>query len=171
MPLFSPQITPLVLYDGEPGAAVAQTLTANNAYFVGVTLYAPATLTGVRVKFTTGGAGNYDVGIYSDNSGVPGTLLAHAAATITSLATSTAVLTPALIGGNLPLAPGRYWLALWTSNSATDKVSGFNSATTMVASQTGANGANVLPASASTITPANTQFKPFLEGILLGGWS
>jgi hypothetical protein len=171
MPLILPQINPLFL--GVDAAGTGSVLpTANSAYFVSVYLPAPATLTGVRCRFGTAAVGFYDVGIYADNAGVPGLLLAHAATTATSLATATGVVaTPGLIGGNLALQAGRYWLALWMS-SASDNFTGTSGASAgAINCMTGANGANPLPANASTITPVNTQLKPTLIGILSGGWS
>jgi len=167
------QIQPTALYQVSP--AVWSTLvfpTANQAYFVPMLpLLVSATLTGIRVRFNPGGNGHYDVGIYSDNNGAPGTLLAHAAATVTSLATSTGVLTPSLIGGNLALSPGVYWLALWIDN-ATDKVLGATPPVAGIAiAMSGANGANVLPSSASSITPTDATLQPSLVGLFLGGWS
>jgi len=170
------QIIPAALYDGEIASqATATALVANTAYLVGVTLNVNAVLTGIRVRCDAGGNGHYDVGIYdaSGTNGAPGNLLAHAAATATSLATSAGAnnLTPALIGGNLSLAPGRYWLALWCDN-ATDtwqKVASSNGNLTIL--QTGTNN-GPLPALASSLSGlANAGLKPVIIGLLLGEWS
>lgn len=172
MPLFITPPTPLALYDGELASNSSGAGVANTAYLVAVRLPVPATLTNVRVRFQAGGTGHYDVGIYdaSGTNGAPGTLLAHAASTSTSLATATGVQTPALIGGNLALAAGNYWLALWVDN-ATDtfvKASGNNN---MMLVQSGTN-AGPLPAAASSLTGlANVNLKPMLIGLLSGGWS
>ena len=157
MPLFL-QVppAPLALYDGEIASqATASALVANTAYLVGVTLLAPAVLTNMRVRCNAGGNGHYDVGLYDATgaNGAPNNLLTHAAATASSLATSSATLTPALIGGNLALSPGRYWLALWCDN-ATDtwsKVASSNTNVTIV--QSGTN-AGPLPALASSLARA-----------------
>src|SRR2546421_5192281 len=104
-------IQPFALKAGDPAETNNSGVgVANTAYLVAADeLKVPATLTGIRVKFGAGGAGHYDVGLYSDVNGVPTSLLTHAAATATSLVTSTATLTPALIWGNLVLQAGRYW--------------------------------------------------------------
>ncbi len=169
------QVQPLALYDGELASqATATALVANTAYLVGVVLPVPAVLTGIRVRCTAGGTGHYDVGIYdaTGTNGAPNNLLAHAAATATSLVTASSVyLTPALIGGNLALAAGRYWLALWCDN-ATDtwnKVASSNANVTIV--QSGTN-AGPLPALASSLSGlADAGFKPVILGLLQGGFS
>jgi hypothetical protein len=56
------------LYDGDLAAYTSSAaLATNTAYLVGVYLPGPATLTGIRVRFGSGGAGNFDVGIYDVN--------------------------------------------------------------------------------------------------------
>jgi len=173
MPLFPAPVQPLALYDGELGQTASSAGAATTVYLVGVVLNAPVTLTGVRIRFATvGGTGHYDVGIYdaSGANGGPGNLLAHAAATATTLGTSAATLTPALIGGNLALAPGRYWLALWIDN-ATDTFNKQSASGSNAVVLSGTN-AGPLPAQASSIAGlANATLKPLLIGILQGGWS
>jgi hypothetical protein len=168
------QIVPMALYDGEVASqATAAVLAANTAYLIAVTLSVNAVLTNIRVRCNAGGNGHYDVGIYdaTGTNGQAGNLLAHAAATASSLVTSSALLTPALIGGNLPLAPGRYWLALWVDN-ATDtwnKIASPNANTFPV--QSGTNN-GPLPALASSLSSlANATIKPTIIGLLSGGWS
>jgi len=169
MPLFAIPPAPQALYDGEICTTSSSAVTANTVYFIGTSLYAPATLTGIRVRFSTGGNGHYDIGIYdaTGTNGAPGNLLAHAAATNTSLVTSSATLTPAFINGNLALSPGRYWLALWVDNS-TDAVNrqlaSQNVGVVVVMTSTGP-----LPATASGLS--NGTLKPVLVGLLSGGWS
>ncbi len=173
MPLFTFPPSPLILATGElDGSTPNSAVAANNAYFVGVYLYAPAVLTAIRIVFNPGGTGHYDVGIYTDNgSGQPGTLLANAASSATALATSTGLLTPSLIGGNVSLPPGRYWLALWVSNT-TDKANSYLGGTTGIdCMMTGANGTNPLPPNAQSLTLSNTRYKPALVGLLQGSWS
>lgn len=75
----------------------------------------------MRTDFNLGGNGHYDLGVY-DSSGAnndPGNLLAHCAATSTSLATATGLVTASLIT-SVSLAPGIYWLAMVVDN-ITDK--------------------------------------------------
>ncbi len=165
-------IQPFALYDGELASNTTGTPVANTAYLVAAQpLRVPATLTGIRVRFNAGGAGHYDVGIYSDVNGVPTSLLGHSASSNTALVTATGVQTPALIGGNLALLAGRYWLALWIDN-ATDTITKQGGANNnMVLVQSGTN-AGPLPAAASSLSGlANANFKPLLIGILLNGWT
>jgi parallel beta-helix repeat protein len=165
------QAPPFALYDGELGQTSSSVGVANTAYLVGVYLPAPATLTAIRVRFAIGGNGHYDVGMYdaSGANGAPGNLLAHAAATATSLVTSAATLTPAMIS-NVNLAPGRYWLALWVDN-AVDTFNKQSGSGNVVVVQSGTN-AGPLPALASNLAGlANGALKPLLIGLLSGGWS
>ena len=115
------QVVPQALYDGDLSLGNTGTLSANTVYLAGVTLLAPATLTAIRLEFASGANGYYDVGIY-DSTGTnaaAGNLLAHAAATNTTLATpSSGRVAPSFIGGNLALSPGRYWFAFWISNAS-----------------------------------------------------
>ena len=163
---------PFALYNGDLASTSAGAGVATTAYLVAVVLYAPAVLTSVRVRFSVGGNGHYDVGIYdaSGANGAPGTLLAHAAATASSLATAAGNQSPALIGGNLQLAPGRYWLALWIDN-ATDTFTKANGISGMIDVQSGTI-AGPLPASASSLAGlGNAALKPLLIGLIQGGWS
>jgi hypothetical protein len=165
-------ILPEALYDGEVAAGVSTAPVATTAYLVAVKLTAPATLTGIRVRFGVGGTGHYDVGIYDATgaNGAPNNLLAHAAAVASSLITSTATLTPALIGGNLVLSPGNYWLAVWCENAA-DTIFRVTAGNNMAPVQSGTT-AGPLPALASSLTAlGNSNFKPIIVGLLLGGWS
>jgi hypothetical protein len=172
MPLFTPPVTPQALYDGELASNGAAAGTANTVYLVAVTLYAPATLTAVRCRFSTGGNGHYDTGIYdaSGTNGAPGNLLAHGASSATALATAAGVQSPAFTGGNLALSPGKYWLALWIDN-ATDTIIRFGASLSLAVVQSGTNN-GPLPSAASSISSlANTNFKPVLIGLISGGWS
>ncbi len=160
---------PLALYDGDlSGGTNGAFGIANTAALVGVVLYAHVVLTGVRVRFgTVGGTGHYDVGLYDGFgvNGAPGVLLAHAAATATSLVTAIGSQTPALIGGNLSLAPGRYWLAVWVDNitDTLQRATGPNASMNVIIP---------LPANASSLAGlANNTFKPMILGILQGGWT
>lgn len=165
------QVVPFALYDGEIASNSAAALVANTCYLVGVTLNAYATLTSMRVDFGTGGNGHYDLGVYDATgaNGAPINLLAHCAATNTTLATATGLVTGTFIS-SVALAPGRYWLALWIDN-ATDTVTKSNSHNNQSVSQSGTN-AGPLPALASSIAGlANNAVKPVLLGLFSGGWS
>src|SRR4029077_6924203 len=56
---------PFALYDGELASTSGGTLTTNTCYFVGVYTPAPLVLTALRCRFSIGGNGNYDIGIYN----------------------------------------------------------------------------------------------------------
>lgn len=173
-------VPPFALYGSDLGATTTNNIgAANGVYLVSYHLEVPVTLQGVRVRFSTAGNGNYDVGIYSDTNGVPTSLLAHAAAAAGSLpTTSIGVKTPALIagsqalvGGNLVLPAGNYWLALWAS-STLDAVNSRTGVVNMLPVMTGTYATGPLPALASSITGlANGTLEPFLIGILANNWS
>ncbi|HJT55831.1 MAG TPA: hypothetical protein VJ761_05005 [Ktedonobacteraceae bacterium] len=175
----APLPKPWALYDGELASNSNVVVTANQVLFVGVVLNAYVTLTGVRVDWSVSGNGHYDVGIYDATgtnpwAGAPGNLLAHAASSGTALATAGGAQTPALIGGNLPLTPGRYWLALWADNASDKYIRqvGTNQSDIVMGSSntggplpaTGAGGTGGAPSNSGTS-------KPILIGILQGGWS
>jgi hypothetical protein len=169
--LSNPSILPAqwALWDGDLSVGGNGAGVANTVYLVDVVLFAPAVLTGVRVRFASGGAGHYDVGIYDSG----GNLLSHAASSNTALVTSTGSLTPALIGGNVTLnTPGKYQLAVWVDN-ATDtmyRALGGGGASMMIAQAGGSTGP--LPANTSSLTGlANGTLRPVLIGLLQGGWS
>lgn len=146
---------------------------ANTVYLVGIVNLVQVTLTNVRCGFgTVGGTGHFDVGIYdaTGTNGAPNNLLAHAAATNTTLATTNGVQTPTLIGGNIILNPARYWLALWIDN-AVDLINRETSRQNLGVVMSGTN-AGPLPALASSITSlGNGTLKPLLIGLITGGWS
>lgn len=175
-------VTPFALFDGDLATNGTTAVTVNQCLYVGVTLQVPATLTGIRVNWNTSGNGNYDVGIYdalgtSPWAGAPGNLLAHSGAIITAANAQTPALVAGsapLVNGNLPLSPGRYWLALWAAN-ATDKfVRGVGLVNTQIV-LANTNTGGPLPATAagaSSGAPADSgPSKPLLIGILQGGWS
>lgn len=171
--MFTTTPTPWALYNGETGLNTAGAVVATTAYLVPVVLEAPATITSVRVRFVTGGNGHYDVGIYDATgvNGAPNNLLAHAAATATSLATAgNTTASPAFINGNLSLPPGRYWLAFWIDNG-TDTFTQKVSVATLGMVQTGTT-AGPLPALASSLSGlAETGVKPNIIGLVQGGWA
>jgi len=162
-------ISPHALYDGDLTIGGLNTLTANTAYFVGVTLYATVFLSAIRARFGTGGTGHFDVGVYTDSAGSPGTLVDHAALTATSLVDPvSATVNPAFLNGNMQLQPGRYWLAFWIDN-AVDQVlrqaaaSGFAGPVKTLAT------AGPLPASGAGAINAST--KIIMAGLIVGNWS
>jgi hypothetical protein len=168
----TPPVTPLAIYDGEIAQTSSSAGSANTAYLVAVTIPAPVTLTGVRVRFAAGGSGHYDAGIYKSDgtNGGPKTLVAHAASTATSLVTASSTLTPAFIGGSVSIDKGVYWLALWIDN-ATDAFNKQSASGGMAVIMSGTT-TGPLPSDATTLTGlANATLKPILIGIRSGGWS
>ena len=157
--MFNADIAPIpwALYAGEllQGAA---TLSANTAYFVGVTLNATATLTKIRMRFGTGGAGNYDIGIY-DSSGKK---LVTRGTTASGSGPQTFTLPTPLV-----LLPGNYWLAFWIDN-ATDTVSSVSIGDANVAPVRSL--ATSSPLAATTGAFTNSNVKVSIVGILSGEW-
>lgn len=155
------QVQPHAIYEGDLGSTGAGTLTANTAYLVGVTLTASVMLTAMRMRFGSGGAGHYDIGIYDSG----GNLLWHSGSVVSATGVQTQTLaTP------LGLAPGKYWLALWVDN-ATDTVNRATGVVNLIVTQSGTN-ASSLPATTAGLTGlTNGTIKPFLIGLIQGGWS
>lgn len=154
------QAVPWALFVDDPSTYGGNAASANTAYFVGVTLPTNATLTGIRVRFDTGGNGNYDVGIYNS----AGTLLTNKGAAVSSTATLTWTL-----GTPLPLAPGNYWLALWVASASDQPYSRNANNRPGVDIMQSVSASSNLPATMSGA--ANASFKPFIIGLLSGGWS
>ncbi len=148
-------VPPFALYDGEIASqATATAGVINTAYLVGVKLETPGILNFVQIRCVVGGVNHYDLGIYDatgDANGGPGNLLAHAAATATSLLTVTAtLLKPAFLNGPIYLPAARYWLAFWV-DGATDTFNKVASAAgNTCVNKTGTN-AGPLPALASSL--------------------
>lgn len=162
------KVAPHALYDGELSIGSVAALTANTVYFVGVTIQEYAVLTGMKLRFGTGGTGHFDVGVYADNAGVPGALLINAAATPTSLTTSVSATVTQNFTSSTWLAPGRYWLAFWIDN-ATDQVLRQSAATGFsgplrTLSSTG-------PCPSSGAGAANASVKPIMAALISGNWS
>lgn len=158
MPLFTNIPLPWSLELGDIGLGGPNALSANSAYFMGVSLPVSATVTAMRVNFTAGGNGNYDIGMYDVN----GNRLFNRGAT----ASATGVQTYTL-GTPFALSPGRYWLAFWISN-ATDTVSSRGNSANMEVVQSVSASSN-LPTTNSGA--ANTTIKPYVQALLQGAWS
>jgi hypothetical protein len=73
----------------------------------------PVTITSLSMHVDTTGGGNTVLGLYSDNSGVPGTLLASGVISDTVSSWNTVSVTPVAISA------GNYWLAFDNSSSST----------------------------------------------------
>lgn len=145
---------------------------ANYVYLIGVYTPTPFPLSAIRTAFNVA-AGYFDVGIYDALGGndLPGNLLAHAAATATSLPASGST-APPLIGGTYLVQPGRYWLALWLDNSSARIFFTYSPGPGAVLAMGGSITSGPLPASASSISGlTNTLERTYLEGLRAGGWS
>jgi hypothetical protein len=165
------QIGQLALYDGELAQTASSVGVANTVYLVGVFLQSYKVLNAMRVRFATGGAGHYDLGIYdaTGTNGAPGNLLAHAASSNTSLVTSSATLTPAMLT-SVNLTPGPYWLAMWIDN-ATDTFNKQSASGSMSVILSGTS-AGPLPSLGSSISSlTNATLKPILIGLFANSWS
>ncbi len=162
-------VSPQTLCCGDLTIGTLGTITGGTVYFAGVETQEFLTLTSVRARFGTGGAGHYDIGVYTDNAGVPDVRIDHAAATNTTLTDAvSASVNPAFINGNMLLPPGRYWLAFWT-DSSTDQVLRQNAATGFAGPIKTLASAGPLPASGAGAANATT--KVILAGLISGNWS
>jgi len=166
---------PIALYSDQ-GIATTSSQGAgatNTVYFVLLPpLQAQVVASAMRVRFSSGGAGNYDLGIYDSTgaNGKPGNLLGHCASTATSLASSSATLSPALLA-NVTLPPGVYWLAFWISDT-TDTWNKQSISGNMAPVMSGTITAGPLPANASSVTGlGNASVMPIIEALLNNEWS
>jgi hypothetical protein len=150
---------PLALYDGELGSTSGAALTANSAYFTGVYVPVPVLLTGLRLRFTAGGAGNCQLGIYNS----AGTRLY----TSGNIATASGVFTHTLSTSQV-LSPGAYWLAFWIDN-ATDTPGRVTPVAGAAVCQSVAAGAGGLPSTMASVV--NAAIKIGVVGLISGGWS
>lgn len=114
MPLFFPQATPWSLEHSANGGIINGgngVLVANTTYLVGVNVPVGVVVTNMRTRHSGVSAGNLDMGIYDS----AGNRIDHTG--VTAVSAINTVQSIALSGGNLPLSPGRYYLALWVDNS------------------------------------------------------
>jgi hypothetical protein len=77
------------------------------------TVSSSVTITSLSMRIDTTGGGNTVLGLYSDNSGAPGTLLASGVINDTVSSWNTVAVTPVAISA------GNYWLAFDNSSSTT----------------------------------------------------
>ncbi len=152
------QVKPFALYVGDPTLPSPQTLVANDAFFVGVYCPAHVVVSGFRTYFGSGGAGHWDAGIYDS----AGTLLTHVGSTATASGLQTLTLTTPY-----PIAPGQYWLALWIDN-ATDTVAARAS---QIAGMEPVQRVDTGSMPSTMSGAGNTATKPYILGLLQGGWS
>lgn len=135
-------------------------------------LQATITIIKMRARFSIGGNGHYDLGVY-DSTGAnlgPGNLLCNCASSATALATSASTVSPVVLANTI-LNPGLYWLALWIDNT-TDTFNRQTISGNMAPVMSGTVAAGPLPATASAVTGlANSGILPFILGLRLGGWS
>lgn len=88
-------------------------LIANRIYCTPILIQRSITVDAVQVaNSTTVAAGLVELGIYTNNNGVPGTLVAD----FGNVVVSATIGTKTLSGLSQALTPGWYWLAVWLNN-------------------------------------------------------
>jgi hypothetical protein len=112
-----------------PLTTVSQTL--NTVNYSPIEILQPVTITsfGIKTGGTNAAAGNANIGLYANASGVPGALLQTIAAGVAIPATANTNITITPGGGNFTLQPGSYWFAVQldtTINMAGDTTSASN---------------------------------------------
>lgn len=114
MPLFpAPIALPWVLKSGEEKSSVATTLTDNTTYLLALPpILAATTITGFRYR-ATAATGTIDIGLFD----AVGNLLAHTG--VISIVGSVVL---ANLGTAYTLAPGKYFLGVWTSGAGASNV-------------------------------------------------
>jgi hypothetical protein len=142
-------------------------IAAGAAYLNAVILYSPVTVTQMRCDITNGSpTGNIDMGIYDATgaNGLPGNLLGHTGA----VAATTGMFTQNLTA-NLPLGPGRYWLAFL--DTASDQPAMRQSVVAGIGTvvRTTVTNLSVLPPVLGSV--ANNTNKVGLVALLSGSWS
>ena len=104
--VFTPQ-TGSVSYTPQSGGV--STNSSNTIYFTQVRAPASGTLTGLAIYSNSAVSGNFQMAIYSDNNGLPGTLLASSA-TVLNVGVGTNSFS--ITGGPTILAYTYYWVAI-----------------------------------------------------------
>lgn len=160
------QVQPFTLEEPDTTVLTPAAITAGRAFFTAVVLYAPVTISQMRVFLSGAPTGNIDMGIYDATGagGVPNNLLGHTGVNVAT----TGVFTKALTA-NLPLAPGQYWLAFL--DTVADTVA-FRIGVTVnigVNMQTSSSALTVLGSTAGTV--ANSINRVGIVALLSGGWS
>ena len=164
----APPPVPWVLVAGDPAAGSGGALATNTSYLAGVTVEAPMTITALSCVATGTPTGHVDLGIYDAN----GNLLGH-----TGVQALAAGVNRFTLSAAMSLAPGRYYLALWIDNG-TDAIlkasrnlngssQGFFPAWIGVSTNSG--GLLATTADMGGLTAAAS--KPYVLGIIAGGWS
>lgn len=171
MPIYQRPVTPFFLEPTTLALASAFTGPAVGGQVVltGIKIDAPVTVTNMRTGFSAvgGSPGTCQMGIY-DASGVGQTPVNLMGNTATFTATATATITKPLLA-NLPLGPGKYWLA-FLDTSSSDTVFGFGGTSLFYTSVvTSATGLTTLPASLGAVSDFNVAIA--FCGLILGGWS
>lgn len=96
------------------GALTTVTHTADTLFATPIFIPATITYTTLGIEVTTASSGSVRLGIYTDNGGVPNTLVVDGGATFTSTPAQFRSVTISQV-----LSPGWYWLASLTSVSPT----------------------------------------------------
>lgn len=167
MPMFSfyPP-PPFVLASDCALSGTTGAVTAGAAYFIGVVLNAPVTVTQMRTTLSGTPTGNIDMGIY-DASGTnrkPGNLLGHTGAYTAASGVFTKSLT-----ANLSLSPGQYWLALVDTVADSIQFRATNGAGMGAIYKTTATNLTTLPSTAGTVAPDSNCIA--IEALLSSGFA
>jgi len=102
---------------GTPYASSGGTRTtaANILYAAPFYCAVATTFTKIGFRCTSGGAGNFELGIYNNNNGIPGTLFHDFGSTVV---TTSSFVANTLTGQTITLAVGWYWLAVAFSSAS-----------------------------------------------------
>lgn len=159
-------VTPFTLEEPDTTVLTSTATTAGRAFFTAVVLYAPVTVTQMRVIFSGSPTGSVDMGIYdaTGTNGVPNNLLGHTGANTAATGVFTKSLT-----ANLSLSPGQYWLAFLDTVADSVGVRTGLAANIGVNMQTSATNLTVLGSTAGT--SANSIIRVGVIALLSGGWS
>ena len=153
-------VQPWSLY-ADDNAYSSTTTTGGAIYIVGVVLYAPVVVTGMKCRMGSTAAGNIDMGIYDVNFNV----LANKGATGSLSASAVNTLT---FANALSLSPGRYWLA-WVDSAGSDTVAQATAGSTgfTIARRSVGTGNTTIVANSSW---QDTTIRICLEAAISGGY-
>ena len=168
MPLYQRPVSPFFLRADSLALATSGTGPAFPGQVIlnGIELIAPVTVTQMRTVFSGAPTGTCQMGIYDSSAAgqLPGSLMGNTA-TFTAV---NGVMTRNLLS-NLPLGPGKYWLAFL--DTVADTVFGVGGGPTgfYATVLTTTTGLTTLPGTAGAVTDNNVATA--FCALVLGGWS
>jgi hypothetical protein len=98
---------------GSQGRVTNTGLVVTSGRLLGIPFHVPLTITLASLKLNTSATGNLRLGVYNDNAGVPGSLVAGSASTACASPTTTVTYSQVLTG------PALYWIAAIFDNTPT----------------------------------------------------